>query len=59
MEVSKTRATGIVIMWGAAIVAAVWYIQTVREERAKRKAIEVWKKERLAEIKAERERAAR
>jgi hypothetical protein len=59
MNISRPKALGIVILWCGAVVASVYYVRTVIEERAKRKAIEEWKVKRLAEIKADRERAAR
>lgn len=40
----------------ASAVAGVRYIKTVREERAKRKKIEAWEQDRLATIRASRDR---
>ena len=43
-------------LWGAAAASAVWYVQTVIEERAKRKAIDQWKDETIDKIKRVRDK---
>lgn len=40
--------------YGLAAAVAVWYVQVMIEERAKRKAIDEWKNQMLAELEAER-----